>query len=320
MATAGSTRPAGSACLAYRRTGAVPMLARRERFARAADPWVIGLRRRRPSLVVAVALANKTARIAWAVMQQESCSGGNDSSTAYARARESPDSCCQPTSLRLCIRLFVPLRDKVTSSARPTADSGWGRTIGVRRQCSASVQHVTYRGAGPALTLLEAGAALAAGKRVFVVSPDWWSFANHPRCRVLKDVASAIEAIMGKKSGRRCNSVEVASGGKSYQGKSARVADTRVARTASQCSKQAVSKRQKSKSNRDVVASSISAAEADRWCRFDVLPIPKFRKVKTVGAWRQFYPPQNRSVDPPMSAERRAQNVPSACGSSGTLG
>ena len=77
MATAGSTRPAGSACLAYRRTGAVPMLARRERFARAADPWVIGLRRRRPSLVVAVALANKTARIAWAVMQQESCSGGN---------------------------------------------------------------------------------------------------------------------------------------------------------------------------------------------------------------------------------------------------
>ena len=33
-----------------------------------ADPWVIGLRRRRPSLVVAVALANKTARIAWAIM------------------------------------------------------------------------------------------------------------------------------------------------------------------------------------------------------------------------------------------------------------
>src|SRR5207249_118380 len=32
-----------------------------------ADPWVIGLRRRRPPLVVAVALANKTARIAWAV-------------------------------------------------------------------------------------------------------------------------------------------------------------------------------------------------------------------------------------------------------------
>jgi transposase len=36
-----------------------------------ADPWVIGLRRRRPSLVVTVALANKTARIAWAVMCRE---------------------------------------------------------------------------------------------------------------------------------------------------------------------------------------------------------------------------------------------------------
>jgi len=36
-----------------------------------ADPWVIGLRRRRPSLVVAVALANKTARIAWAVMHRK---------------------------------------------------------------------------------------------------------------------------------------------------------------------------------------------------------------------------------------------------------
>ena len=35
-----------------------------------ADPWVIGLRRRRPPMVVAVALANKTARIAWAVMHR----------------------------------------------------------------------------------------------------------------------------------------------------------------------------------------------------------------------------------------------------------
>jgi hypothetical protein len=32
---------------------------------------VIGLRRQRPSLVGAVALANKTARIAWAVMQRK---------------------------------------------------------------------------------------------------------------------------------------------------------------------------------------------------------------------------------------------------------
>jgi transposase len=33
-----------------------------------ADPWLIALRGRRPRLVVAVALANKTARIAWAIM------------------------------------------------------------------------------------------------------------------------------------------------------------------------------------------------------------------------------------------------------------
>ena len=35
-----------------------------------ADPWLIALRSRRPRLVVAVALANKTARIAWAIMSK----------------------------------------------------------------------------------------------------------------------------------------------------------------------------------------------------------------------------------------------------------
>jgi len=35
----------------------------------------------------------------------------------------------------------------------------------------------------PSLRLIEAGAALAAGRRVFVVSSYEWSFANHPRCR-----------------------------------------------------------------------------------------------------------------------------------------
>jgi transposase len=36
-----------------------------------ADPWLSALRRRRPRLVVAVALANKTARIAWAIMRKQ---------------------------------------------------------------------------------------------------------------------------------------------------------------------------------------------------------------------------------------------------------
>jgi transposase len=35
------------------------------------DPWLIALRGRRPRLVVAVALANKTARIAWAIMSKQ---------------------------------------------------------------------------------------------------------------------------------------------------------------------------------------------------------------------------------------------------------
>ena len=33
--------------------------------------WVVSLRSRKPRLVVAVALANKTARVAWAVMSRQ---------------------------------------------------------------------------------------------------------------------------------------------------------------------------------------------------------------------------------------------------------
>ena len=36
-----------------------------------ADPWLTSLRGRKPRLVVAVALANKTARVAWAVMSRQ---------------------------------------------------------------------------------------------------------------------------------------------------------------------------------------------------------------------------------------------------------
>jgi transposase len=36
-----------------------------------ADPWLMALRGRRPRLVVAVAVANKTARIAWAIMSKQ---------------------------------------------------------------------------------------------------------------------------------------------------------------------------------------------------------------------------------------------------------
>ena len=36
-----------------------------------ADPWIVSLRSRKPRLVVAVALANKTARVAWAIMSRQ---------------------------------------------------------------------------------------------------------------------------------------------------------------------------------------------------------------------------------------------------------
>jgi hypothetical protein len=42
---------------------------------------------------------------------------------------------------------------------------------------------------------------LAAGKRVFVVSPDWWSFSHHPNCRVFKSLEGAITAICAMRDG-----------------------------------------------------------------------------------------------------------------------
>jgi hypothetical protein len=45
--------------------------------------------------------------------------------------------------------------------------------------------------------LLECGAALAAGKRVFLVSPHPWHFLrHHPRCRSFDSIADAVHAIM----------------------------------------------------------------------------------------------------------------------------
>jgi hypothetical protein len=43
--------------------------------------------------------------------------------------------------------------------------------------------------------LLEVGAALAAGKRVYLVSPHDWSWAHHSNVRRFDTLAEAIEAI-----------------------------------------------------------------------------------------------------------------------------
>jgi hypothetical protein len=49
--------------------------------------------------------------------------------------------------------------------------------------------------------LLECGAALAAGKQVFVVSPHEWTFANHERCRRFDSLEAAIRAIKALETG-----------------------------------------------------------------------------------------------------------------------
>jgi hypothetical protein len=44
--------------------------------------------------------------------------------------------------------------------------------------------------------LIEVGAALGAGKRVYVVSPHNWSFQHHPRVRRFATLEAAITAIL----------------------------------------------------------------------------------------------------------------------------
>ncbi len=52
--------------------------------------------------------------------------------------------------------------------------------------------------------LLEAGAALGAGKQVYIVSPHPWPFLrNHPRCRSFDTLESAVVAIMAMADGKR---------------------------------------------------------------------------------------------------------------------
>jgi hypothetical protein len=49
--------------------------------------------------------------------------------------------------------------------------------------------------------LIEAGAALAAGRQVFVVSPDACTFSYHPNCQNFSTAADAIAAIVAMQPG-----------------------------------------------------------------------------------------------------------------------
>jgi hypothetical protein len=48
--------------------------------------------------------------------------------------------------------------------------------------------------------LCEIGAALAAGRQVFVVSDYDWSIAHHPTCRTFPDLSAAIRAIKAQEA------------------------------------------------------------------------------------------------------------------------
>jgi hypothetical protein len=50
--------------------------------------------------------------------------------------------------------------------------------------------------------LIEAGAASAAGRKVFVVSPDAWTFSHRPNCRTLADAIVAIVAMQAGEARR----------------------------------------------------------------------------------------------------------------------
>jgi hypothetical protein len=49
-------------------------------------------------------------------------------------------------------------------------------------------------------SILETGAALAAGKKVFLISPHEWPFLrNHPNVKTFATLEAAVSALMGKR-------------------------------------------------------------------------------------------------------------------------
>ena len=87
----------------------------------------------------------------------------------------------------------------------PSADT-WSRHWSECISSAAAADVVLFyaeEGSTQCGALIELGAALASGKRAFIVSDYDWSIANHPRCRVFKDLASAITAIVAMQTGPR---------------------------------------------------------------------------------------------------------------------
>jgi hypothetical protein len=84
----------------------------------------------------------------------------------------------------------------------PTADAWsrhWVRCIEEARECDALL-FVNGEDGQACGALIELGAALAAGRQVFVVSPDM-TFSYHPNCRNFSALADAIAAIVAMQAG-----------------------------------------------------------------------------------------------------------------------
>jgi hypothetical protein len=88
----------------------------------------------------------------------------------------------------------------------PTQDDWAAHSAACLKEATAAdvVLLVAFDGESHFGALLEAGAALAAGKRVFLVSPHAWDFLrHHPCCRSFDSVADAVQAIMAAAAGER---------------------------------------------------------------------------------------------------------------------
>jgi hypothetical protein len=91
------------------------------------------------------------------------------------------------------------------------SDDAWSRHWSACIQESSSADVVLFyaaEGEQQCGSLVELGAALASGKRVFVVSCYGWSVAHHPRCRIFPSLAAAVEAIMAGDQGERLRAAE----------------------------------------------------------------------------------------------------------------
>jgi hypothetical protein len=60
---------------------------------------------------------------------------------------------------------------------------------------------VSLKGETACSGLIELGIALAEGKQIWIVSPDWWSVSHHPGCLVLPSLEAAAAKLMAMQKG-----------------------------------------------------------------------------------------------------------------------